>query len=270
MTAETAPRPLRLWHLVLWFAAAAASTMCGIGGGLFAVPILHFLLGVPLKQATSTSLVAVFAMTTAGTVAELCSPGNAVHWPIVGLLSAGGLLGARLGQLALERISTRGLTWVFAGALLAGGARVLWAEDAPAAPAALGISLDLGLGALVLAAGFAGGFVAPLLGIGGGLIVVPAIYLGVPGAGYLCARASSTAMAAVNSAQLTWSNVRAGRTHRAVILPFALVAVLGAVTGIFLVHRPGWAEGARLSMGGLMLVIGLQYVRRAFRAPPQA
>ena len=39
--AQGPERPLRVWHMLLWLIAAIASTMCGIGGGLFAVPILH-------------------------------------------------------------------------------------------------------------------------------------------------------------------------------------------------------------------------------------
>ena len=263
MSEPTRPRPPRPWHLALWFVAATASTMCGIGGGLFAVPILHFLLGLPLKQATATSLVAVFAMTLAGTLAELAQPACAIDWPIVLLLSLGGLAGAAVGQRAMDRISTRALTWVFALALFAGGLRVLLSDGAPPEGTAGRPPLDLLLSTLVLAAGVGGGVVAPLLGLGGGLIVVPALYLGVPGFSYLGARASSTAMAAVNSAQLTWMNLRAGRTERTVLAPFAVIATFAAVTGILLVHLPGWAEAARVLMGVLMLAVSLQYARRA-------
>jgi uncharacterized membrane protein YfcA len=71
-------------------------------------------------------------------------------------------------------------------------------------------------------------------------------------------------MAAANSAQLTWSNLRGDKVHRAALVPFAAVAALGAVAGILLVHLPGWAEGARVLMGALMLAISAQYARRAW------
>lgn len=267
--APSALRPLRPWHLALWFVAATASTMCGIGGGLFAVPILHFLLGMPLKQATATSLVAVFAMTLAGTTAELFSPGNAIDWPVVGLLTVGGMLGALLGQWAALRIDPRTLVWVFAVALCAGGVRVLSSSaGVDPDPAAGGVSLDAARGLWMVVAGFGGGFVAPLLGVGGGLVVVPALYLGLPSMGYLAARACSTAMSVATASQLTWMNLRAGRVHRPSVLPFALVAMLAAWLGIALVHQPAWSQAARILMGVLMLVVAAKFAWRAWRERP--
>lgn len=259
-------RPLRPWHLGLLLVASSASTMCGIGGGLFAVPILHFLLGLPLKLATATSLVAVFAMTLSGTLTEASHAGNALDWSAIGLLSAGALLGAALGQRVNARINPQALTWVFAAALLIGGARVL-ATSMPADVAdAPTLIVVTPLSALwLVAAGFGGGFVAPILGIGGGLIVVPALFLGIPGTSYLTARACSTAMSVVASAQLTWLNLRAGRVHRPSMLPFAAVTICGGWIGTSLVHLPGWSHGARIMLGVLMLALSAKYTWRAAR-----
>ena len=256
-------RPLRAWHMLLWLIAAIASTMCGIGGGLFAVPILHFLLGLPLKTATATSLVSVFAMTLAGTLAELMHPQPALNWPVVACLCLGGLVGARVGQFAAQRIAVRTLTWILAIVLSAAGIRLLLSGE-PVSPVRISLSsLDPVHALIVIALGFIGGFVAPILGVGGGLFVVPGLVL--QGLGYLSARACSTAMAAVNSAQLTWMNLRAGSVQRSVLLPFSAVAVLGAVIGISLVHRPGWAASARLMLGALLLFSGAKFGWSALR-----
>jgi len=266
MSAEPfAARPLRAWHLGLWLVAAGLSTMCGIGGGLFAVPILHFLLGLPLQVATATSLVSVFAMTLVGTLAELAQPDSALHWPTLAWLCLGGLAGANAGQWVAKRIDTRALTWVFAVAMLAAGVRLLTGSSAAHADTLVPLSLDGVHAAGIVAIGFAGGFVAPLLGVGGGLIVVPALFLGVPGMSYLGARACSTAMSVVNSAQLTLLNLREKRVHRASILPFALVAAVGAVAGILLVHRPGWPEAARILLGLVQIFAGAKFAWRGLR-----
>lgn len=265
MSATPLGRP-RAWHLCLWFVAATASTMCGIGGGLFAVPILHFLLGLQLQLATATSLVAVFAMTLVGTLAELAQPDSGVHWLTFAWLCVGGLAGANVGQWVAKRIDTRALTWVFAVAMLAAGVRVLTGSSAAHAGSIVPLSIDGVHAAGIVAIGFAGGFVAPLLGVGGGLIVVPALFLGVPGMSYLGARACSTAMSAVNSAQLTLLNLRENRVHRASILPFALVAAVGAVAGIVLVHRPGWPEAARTLLGVMLVAVGAKFAWRGLRA----
>jgi uncharacterized membrane protein YfcA len=143
--------------------------------------------------------------------------------------------------------------------------RVLLGGHASEPERGLAVSLDFARLALIVGAGFAGGFVAPLLGIGGGLIVVPALYLGVPGLGYLGARACSTAMSAATAAQLTWSNVRMGKVERSAVVPFSAVAVIAAGVGIALVHQPGWSHAARILMGVLMLAICVKYAWRAAR-----
>ena len=264
-TADAQARPLRAWHLLVWLVAAIASTMCGIGGGLFAVPILHFLLKLPLKLATATSLVSVFAMTLAGTLAELAQPQSALNWPVIACLSAGGLFGAWIGQFVARRLGVRALSWIFAIALSAAGIRILVGGAATAGFPSVAPSLDMPHAFGVAALGVAAGFVSPLLGVGGGLIMVPGLVLGLPGLGYLGARACSTAMSVVSSAQLTWMNLRDGRVHRAVLLPFCSVSVLGAVLGIALVHRPGWAEVARRLMGALLVIFGAKFAWRALR-----
>jgi len=202
----------------------------------------------------------VFAMTLTGSVVELFQPQSAIRWPVVICLSVGGMLGALLGQRVARRVDADFLTWVFALALCTAGVRVLTTSAEPAIAAASASSdWELARSLAIAAIGFAGGFVAPLLGVGGGLIVVPALFLGVPSMTYLAARACSTAMSAVNSAQLTWLNLRENRVQRALVAPFAGVAALGAAIGILLVHRPGWAEAARLLMGGLLLAIGAKF-----------
>ena len=260
-------RSLRAWHLALWFVAATLSTMCGIGGGLFCVPILHFLLGMPLKLSTTTSLISVFAMTLIGTLAELVQPGSAVVWPVVGWLCLGGLVGANVGQRVSRRIDPTALTWVFALAMCGAGIRVLSTSQGHVDAAnLLALHLDSKHALGIVAIGFAGGFVAPLLGVGGGLIVVPALFLGVPGMTYLAARASSTAMSVANSAQLNWMNLRAGKVHRASAVPFSIVAGCGAVAGILLVHRPGWSDAARSMMGVMLLAVGAKFAWSGWRS----
>jgi uncharacterized membrane protein YfcA len=266
---DAAPAPkLRTWHVLLWTVAAFASTMCGIGGGLYAVPILHFLVGLPLKLAVSTSLVAVFALTLTGTFVELLQPSAALDWTVVILLSIGGFFGARVGHAFARRASVRTLQWIFAIGLTLAGVRIL---TLPSSHSALAIATDHHLtyvqDAWIAVIGFAGGFVAPLLGVGGGLVVVPALFLSAPGIQYLEARACSTAMSVVNAAQLTWMNVSAGTVHRSSALWFSAAAVIGASLGVVAVHLPGWADGARYLLGVTLLVIACRFALDLWRGP---
>jgi len=54
--------PSRAILVGLGLMVALLCSMCGIGGGVFAVPILHYLYGIPLKRAVATVLCLVWCV----------------------------------------------------------------------------------------------------------------------------------------------------------------------------------------------------------------
>lgn len=93
-TAEEHPIPA--WALALvGVAAGLLSGLLGIGGGLVMVPALAGMLGVPLKRALGTSLVAVVVLVIPGTIVH-AALGN-IDWAAALFLVIGSLPGARLG-----------------------------------------------------------------------------------------------------------------------------------------------------------------------------
>lgn len=249
------------WVLLAWLAAGFVATVCGIGGGLYAVPILHFLLGLDLRTSVATSLPIVMAMTASGTVAEALRPDSALSLPLVVLLCIGSFGGARVGKTAADLIGGDALRAAFVLLLLFVGSRVVATPSVAAgARGLLAFDLTFGQCLLVVLIGFLGGFVAPILGIGGGLIVVPALYLGVPDVDYLHARASSTAMSVVTSAQLAWMYAREGRIDRRSVVSLGTVALLAGALGVFAVHQPGWAEAARVLMAVTLFGISARFL----------
>jgi len=267
--ARSRPAP---WVLGLWLATSFLSSICGIGGGLFAVPILHYLVGLPIRHAIGTSLVTVFVLSATATAAEAGHAGSALDLPVVALLLAGGYAGAQIGFRVAKRLDARLIKRLFVIVLVFAGLRVLALDAAAEGSAVRGDSvLDLARCIWVVAIGFGGGFLAPLLGVGGGVIVVPALFLTLPGLGYLEARACSMAMTVDTSAQSSVLYLRA----RSVDLPsarwFAAATAVGSVLGVFAVHQPGWADAARVSMALVMLVVAARIgwdVARRSKAPP--
>jgi hypothetical protein len=100
--AEVDERPLHAWTLALvGVVAGLLSGLLGIGGGTIIVPALAGMLGVPLKRALGTSLVAVVVLVIPGTIVHTVL-GN-IDWAAVLFLVIGSLPGARLGAtIALE------------------------------------------------------------------------------------------------------------------------------------------------------------------------
>ncbi len=214
------------------------STLCGIGGGIFAVPLLHYVYGMELRAAVANSLWLVAASTSAATLAEITRPDSVLHLRVLGVLVFFSLIGTQAGYRAAVRIDARRLKMVFCALLVAVGMKVLLA---PAGPTAGGVSAaDLnptwfeyaGVGFVGLLAGF----VAPLLGIGGGLVAVPGLFLGIPAIGYATARACSTAMSVFNSWQSVWLYRRERLSRAATAAWLAGGALAGGIVGDGLIH----------------------------------
>jgi uncharacterized membrane protein YfcA len=88
--------PIPAWTLTLvGVAAGLLSGLLGIGGGLVIVPALAGMLGVPLKRALGTSLVAVVVLVIPGTIVH-AALGN-IDWAVALFLVLGSVPGARLG-----------------------------------------------------------------------------------------------------------------------------------------------------------------------------
>jgi uncharacterized protein len=258
--APTAARPRWTPALILWSGSSFLGTICGVGGGIFATPILHYLIGIPFATAIGTSLVLVFVMTVVATGLEATRADGAIDWLVVGMLLAGSVPGAWLGYSFGRRRSARTLKALFIAVLVVAAARIWTLESKAVEQVALGgATLEPVQSAWVVAIGFGGGFLAPLLGIGGGILVIPALFLTLPEMGYLEARACSMAMSLVNALQSLVLHWRGGTVDLRSAIPLTAIAVAGAVLGTWAVHLPGWSEVARISMTFVLAFVALRF-----------
>lgn len=251
-----APSWLSLFGLVV----GCLGSLAGVGGGLFSTPLLQFALAYPLKVAAATSLTLVCATASAATVAELFTQDSQLRLTVLLPLIGGVLLGAQLGFRVAQRIRTRPLRVVFVLFLLLSASRIFFGPP-PTEP--LGLDVELGGRALALAAlvGLCGGFVAPLLGIGGGLLMVPGLLLVLPELGFAGARASSLAAGAVASGRSLWLHAGAGRVRWSAGLRLAAGALLGAGLGVWIVHLPGLRDVGRPVIGGILVFVAARFLR---------
>lgn len=234
------------WVLgVLGALIGAYSTMCGIGGGVFAVPLLHYALGFELKTAVANSLVLVAASTTTATLFELAHPSNALSFPVVAGLVVASFVGTQAGYRAAKRMDARALKALFAVLLVAVATEILLRQRGADAPIANLAALGARDWVWVAAIGFVSGFVAPLLGIGGGLVAVPGLLFALPSLGYLGARACSMAMSTFTAWQSVVLYARDGSLKQRTSPSLAIGAAVGAAIGLQLVHFEGAVSVAR-------------------------
>lgn len=92
-------------------AAGVVSALLGIGGGLVKVPVMHLLMGVPLRVATATSNLMIGVTASASAIIYLVRGGIDPY--VVGPTAIGVFLGATLGSRTAHRIDLRVLRILF-------------------------------------------------------------------------------------------------------------------------------------------------------------
>jgi uncharacterized protein len=152
--------------------------MIGLGGAEFRLPLLIRLFGFVALQAVivnkAMSLAVVLIALQARLVAVPYSEVTA-HWLVAVNLLAGSLAGAWAGASWATRMATKTLHKVLAGLLVLMAAALVWTHlDGPTQ--GLGLPGEV-QGILGLAAGFAIGAVAAVMGVAGGELLIPTIVL---------------------------------------------------------------------------------------------
>ncbi len=96
--------------------AGNISGLLGVGGGIFKVPTMHLVCGIPLKAATATSNFMI-GVTAAASAFIYFAHGH-VNPGVVSSSVLGVLAGSFLGVWLSARIRTRLLSWIFIAILL--------------------------------------------------------------------------------------------------------------------------------------------------------
>jgi uncharacterized protein len=91
--------------------AGVASALLGIGGGLIKVPVMHLLMGVPLRVATATSNLMIGVTASASAIIYLLRGGIDPY--VAGPTAIGVFLGATLGSRTAHRLDFRILRVLF-------------------------------------------------------------------------------------------------------------------------------------------------------------
>jgi uncharacterized membrane protein YfcA len=205
---------------LLGLAAGFLSGLFGVGGGILIVPALVLFMHMDQRLAHGTSLAAVLPIAASGTIGFALE--DSVDWPVVAALTAGAVLGALVGTHWLHVLPTHVLAYSFGALLLASALRLVLDNSEATGRADLTVLMVAGLVLL----GLLSGTLAGLLGVGGGVVMVPAmiILFAIPGA---VAKGTSLAVIIPTAIMATTRNVK----KRNAELPVAaLVGVAGIVS----------------------------------------
>jgi uncharacterized membrane protein YfcA len=158
------------------FVASVFGSMVGLGGGFILVPILRLFFGLSPAVAAGTSLALVVANSASGAFTYLLQ--KRVHVKLGLLIAAGGIPGSILGAILVQHISAQAFDWIFCVFLLGvAGDMVFNAQRRVGQRVETrDVSEIKGMSYRVAVfAGFAVGVIGSLLGVGGGVIIVPTL-----------------------------------------------------------------------------------------------
>ena len=96
--------------------AGIVSALLGIGGGLVKVPLMHLVMGVPLRVATATSNLMIGITASASAIIYLFRGGLDPY--VAGPTAIGVFLGASVGSRVAQRVDVRLLRFLFSAVLL--------------------------------------------------------------------------------------------------------------------------------------------------------
>ncbi|MEU9865459.1 sulfite exporter TauE/SafE family protein [Streptomyces sp. NPDC047971] len=124
-SAERQPRPVRPAHAAGAGAGLGAVTgFLGVGGGFLAVPALVTVLGLRMRTAVGTSLLAITVNSLAALTAR-AGTHTPLHWAVIAPFTGAAILGAWDGKRLAARVSGPALQRTFATVLLAVAALML-------------------------------------------------------------------------------------------------------------------------------------------------
>lgn len=161
--------------LGLGLLAGVMSGLFGIGGGAVLVPLLVLVLKMPQHTAHATSLAAIILTAVSGTFA-FAAEGEVAYR--AGLLIAGGaIVGALAGASLMHRLSPRRLRQAFALLLLVTAVQLLVGFEPVGGAGGGGALRGPAEVVALLGLGVVAGTLSALMGVGGGVIMVPAMVL---------------------------------------------------------------------------------------------
>jgi len=229
--------------VVLGFCAGILGALTGIGGGVLLTPILALHFGIPIRQAIGTSLVAVITTSAASSSVHLQRHTTDIRLGMT--LELATSFGAAVTAYLVGYFNRDALEWLFAGFLLYSAATILIRRgkvkpEEDSSPAVNGEIVippyepkryPLGLCASLVAGALSG-----LLGIGGGPIKVPVMYIfmNVP---LMVATATSNFMIGVTGAASAIVYYRRGDILVQYAAPLAVGVFLGSLLGARLAPR---------------------------------
>jgi len=248
--------------MILGFFAGLLGALTGIGGGVLLTPVLALYFGIPIREAIGTSLVAVITTSAASSSVHLQRHTTDIRLGMT--LELATAFGAAVTAYLVGYFNRNLLEGLFAAFLLYSAITIMTkggkirSDDESSTNVNGEVSIPpyepknypLGMGASLIAGGLSG-----LLGIGGGPIKVPVMYLfmNVP---LMVATATSNFMIGVTAAASAMVYYRRGDILVQYAAPLSVGVFIGSLLGARLAPRVHTKVVVYLLVGVMLYLAG--------------
>lgn len=247
--------------LLVGLGAGFLSGVFGVGGGILIVPGLVLFAKMDQRRAHGTSLAAVLPISVSSLITYWAH--DHVDWHVAFWLAIGAVGGAFLGTKLLKTVRHDVLSYGFAILLVASAIRLYWTTHADGRT---GLSVVAAI-ALVLI-GLATGTLAGLLGVGGGVVMIPAMVL-LLGEVNVIAKGTSLAVIIPTSLMGTWRNRKSANVDVKAAAIVGCSGILSAIAGGTLAAHMSESLSNAL-FASLLLVVAAQMTYREWRRRPSS
>lgn len=273
-----------LWLFVAAFGASAVGGILGMASGIFIVPILTLLFGLDIRAAIAASLVSVIACSCSSAAPFL--NGRLINIRLAIVLETATTLGALTGVFLSGLISTALLYGLFAAILAISAQQMLVRRREPLAAAApdarswatrlrlhsslpdrahgQDVPYHVGHVPLGLSLMYGAGLISALLGIGSGVLKIPAMdaALRLP---LKVSSGTSNFMIGVTAAASAGAYFVRGDINTGIAGPVALGSVAGALAGARLLMRLS-GDKLRIAFVCVLALLAIQMLVSAIGA----
>ena len=244
---------------VIGLSAGILGGLVGIGGGMIMIPLMVAFLGMSQHQAHGTSLFAVVFTGLVGAV-TYAMHGSVNHFAAAVLAVTAGVM-AIIGARYTQRLSEKALRRTFGFFLIAMSALMLSKPYLPAV-AALSVTGWAGVTTLLIS-GAVVGFLAGLMGVGGGGVMIPVLVL-LMGMSQYTAQGTSLAAMVPPAVVGSWTHRRLGNMRKDVLLVLIAGVLAGTCLGGAMAHLVPERE-LRILFSLVILWVGIRDVLASYR-----
>lgn len=235
--------------------AGIFSALLGVGGGLLMVPAMVYMLRIRQHRAHGTSLAVIPPTAVLGVIQY--AQARHIDWSVAILLAIGGVFGAMVGARLANAIKAPALKRAFGVFVVITGMVMIARPGGYGAGAGHAI-VNQGASFVIVFVGLIAGIVSGLLGVGGGIIMVPAVVY-LLGLDQHTAQGISLAVIVPVAISGALIHYRKGNVITTLVLPLAIGAAIGAYVTAHYVNRIP-SDNLRMLFGIFLVIVGVSMV----------